>query len=219
MADVLPVVIGRLSSQPRPPRACPLQARYVTDTVSVLALCLGLAFLPLAGEEAASASGPCGQTGRGGGGGGGEGEGEGRGRSHRDEDHLRDGVPGRGTGSAGPARGAAPPRSGRVPPARTPFWLLLALFLARSFSSLRTPDGITSTQAARSYIATARIAVAKAPPDALIVDGPTPAFIMDPYLFYPTGYTSRVIGAIARGYPAKHLAWTTSPPGGIAPGP
>jgi hypothetical protein len=25
-----------------------------------------------------------------------------------------------------------------------------------------------------------------------------------------------VIGAIARGYPAKHLAWTTSPPGGIA---
>ena len=48
------------------------------------------------------------------------------------------------------------------------------------------------------------------------MDGPTPAFIIDPYLFYPSGYTSRVIGAIARGYPAKHLTWTTSPRGSIA---
>ena len=49
VADVFPVVIGRLGvSQPA---LLGLQARYVTDAVSVLALCLGLAFLPLAGEE------------------------------------------------------------------------------------------------------------------------------------------------------------------------
>ena len=49
MADVLPVVIGYMGSVLF--RLLGLQARYVTDAVSVLALCLGLAFLPLAGEE------------------------------------------------------------------------------------------------------------------------------------------------------------------------
>ena len=48
-ADVLPVVIGRLGSAD--PRVLGLQARYVTDVAAVLALCLALAFLPLAGQE------------------------------------------------------------------------------------------------------------------------------------------------------------------------
>ena len=48
-ADVLPVVIGRLGSSN--PSVLGLQPRYVTDVAAVLALCLGLAFLPLAGQE------------------------------------------------------------------------------------------------------------------------------------------------------------------------
>jgi hypothetical protein len=220
VADVFPVVIGRLGVSA--PGLLGLQARYVTDAVSVLALCLGLAFLPLAGEEngyrfrlpARAVPGdrealddeghqePLDDEGHE--------EALGDEEASRDEEAPGDAAP----GGAAP-RSPVPVLRPVTPAARNATLLLLAVFLAGSFWSLQALDGVTSTQAARSYIATARIAVAKAPRDALIVDGPTPAFIMDPYLFYPTGYTSRVIGAIARGYPAKHLAWTTSPHGSI----
>ncbi|MGH3068206.1 MAG: hypothetical protein ACRDND_03495 [Streptosporangiaceae bacterium] len=207
VADVFPVVIGRLGvSQPG---LLGLQARYVTDAVSVLALCLGLAFLPLAGEEGGyrfrlpARAAP----------GAGEVPGD-----EDDEDVPGDGEASRDEEPPGHEAQESPVPVLRPvgPAARNAILVLLAVFLAGSFWSLQALEGITSTQAARSYIATARIAVAKAPRDALIVDGPTPAFIMDPYLFYPTGYTSRVIGALARAYPAKHLTWTTSPHGGIA---
>jgi hypothetical protein len=231
VADVFPVVIGRLGvSQPA---LLGLQARYVTDAVSVLALCLGLAFLPLAGEEGgyrfrlAARAAPDDRTAPDAGAAAGA---EAASGDEDDEDDEDDEGP---PGDEEPSRDEEPWRDEEVPSdeapgspvpvlrpvapaARNAILVLLALFLAGSFWSLQALDGITSTQAARSYIGTARIAVAKAPPGALIVDGPTPAFIMDPYLFYPTGYTSRVIGAIARGYPAKHLTWTTSPHGDIA---
>ena len=48
-ADIAPVVIGRLGATPAPLLA--VQARYLSDVPPVLALCLGLAFLPLAGEQ------------------------------------------------------------------------------------------------------------------------------------------------------------------------
>ena len=74
-----------------------------------------------------------------------------------------------------------------TPAARSAILVLLAVFLAGSFWSLQALDGITSTQAARSYIATARIAVAKAPPGALIVDGPTPRSSWIPTSSIPAG--------------------------------
>lgn len=215
-ADVIPVVIGRLGAEQ--PALLGLQARYVTDAVSVLALCLGFAFLPLAGDEGgyrfrrpAWASPGAGTPASGTPGISAPGAGT-PGTAGAPDDRAPDdgGVPDDGTpGTAAPVLRPLPPA------ARNATLVLLALFLAGSFWSLQALEGITNTRAARSYIATARIAVAKAPRGALIVDGPTPAFIMDPYLFYLTGYTSRVIGAMARAYPAKHLTWTTSPHGGI----
>jgi hypothetical protein len=240
-ADVIPVVIGRLGAEQ--PGLLGLQARYVTDAVSVLALCLGFAFLPLAGDEGgyrfrrpawaspgtgtpasgtpasgtpasgmpASGTPASGMPASGTSGTGAPGAGT----------PGTAGAPDAGTpGDGGVPDDGAPGSAARVPrplppAARNATLVLLALFLAGSFWSLQALEGITNTRAARSYIATARIAVAKAPRGALIVDGPTPAFIMDPYLFYLTGYTSRVIGAMARAYPAKHLTWTTSPHGGI----
>jgi len=215
-ADVIPVVIGRLGAEQ--PALLGLQARYVTDAVSVLALCLGFAFLPLAGDEGGyrfrrpawaspgagtPASGTPGISAPGAGTPGTAGAPD-------------DGAPDDGGVPDDEAPGSAAPVLRPLPPAaRNVTLVLLALFLAGSFWSLQALEGITNTRAARSYIATARIAVAKAPRGALIVDGPTPAFIMDPYLFYLTGYTSRVIGAMARAYTAKHLTWTTSPRGGI----
>jgi len=65
---------------------------------------------------------------------------------------------------------------------------------------------VTASQAAatRSYIATARLASATAPRGTVIVDGPTPATVMNSASFRPAGYTSRVIGAM--GGPARATA-------------
>jgi hypothetical protein len=91
--------------------------------------------------------------------------------------------------------------------------VLLAVFLAGSFWSLQSMEGITHTEAARSYIATARVAVAQAPHGAVIVDAPTPNMIMYAGFFYPWGNTSQVIGAMAREDPARQLSWVRSPLG------
>ena len=48
-ADFVPVIIGRLGGYPG--SLLGAQTRYLTDAIGVLALCAGLALLPLAGEE------------------------------------------------------------------------------------------------------------------------------------------------------------------------
>jgi hypothetical protein len=48
-ADVTPVVLGRV--EVLNPGVLALQTRYVDDAVPILAICLGLAFLPLAGQQ------------------------------------------------------------------------------------------------------------------------------------------------------------------------
>ena len=111
---------------------------------------------------------------------------------------------------AGPA--LAPGRPGRIATAA-----VLAVFLAGSFWSLQSLTGLTDTRASRSYIATARAAVAKAPRGTLVADGPTLPAVMDPLLFLSTGNTSRVVGALARGPLAGRLTWL-NPPQGVVPG-
>ncbi len=156
-ADIVPVVLGRLGTLPASLEAA--QTRYLTDAVPVLALCIGLAFLPVTGEPSA----------------------------------IRF----------------------RLPSARPAVLLALGVYLVGSYWSLQAFESLNSAaaQAARSYIATARAAVADAPRGTLIVDGPTPASVMDPGVFGPFGNTSMVVGAIARSEPARHLSWTGSPRG------
>jgi len=105
----------------------------------------------------------------------------------------------------------------RLPAARSAVLLTLGVFLVGSFWSLQAFESLNraAATAARSYIATARVAVADAPRGTLIVDGPTPASVMNPGIFGPFGYTSLVVGAIARGEPARHLSWTASPRGAV----
>jgi len=52
LADILPVAIGRLNTLDAP--VLGLETRYVADAMPVLAVCLGLAFLPLAGQRPGS---------------------------------------------------------------------------------------------------------------------------------------------------------------------
>ena len=55
-ADVAPVVVGRIAEMT--PGVLALQTRYVADAVPVLAICVGLAFLPLAGQPDTSRKRP-----------------------------------------------------------------------------------------------------------------------------------------------------------------
>ncbi|HEY9243251.1 MAG TPA: hypothetical protein VIP48_14790 [Streptosporangiaceae bacterium] len=159
VADILPIVLGRMGQLPA--SLLGTEARYLEDAVPVLALCAGLAFLPLADEQGA----------------------------------IRF----------------------RLPAARPAVAVLLSVCVIGSFWSLQSFEtgNVVPAAAARSYIVTAQAAVAGAPRGALIVDGPTPASVMAPIIFGSSGYTSRVIGAIARGEPAKHLAWTAVPRGAV----
>jgi len=162
-ADLVPVVFGRL--QVFPATLLGVQTRYVTDATGVLALCVGLAFLPVTGEQHAY--------------------------------RLRAGTLGV-----------------RVH-VRAVLAVLAGLFLAGAAISQQQLESVTaaSVTAARSYIATMRVAVTRAPHGATIVAGATPAFIMDPGLFWLQGYTSKVAGPIAQTEPSRQLTFTATPLG------
>jgi hypothetical protein len=187
-ADIVPVVLGRLGDQPA--ALLGAQTRYLTDALPVLALCVGLGFLPLAGERDAY-------------------------RFRRPAaPEVQAGTAGRAADPA-VAAGQAAPAERALRYGRAAALLVLAAFFAGSFWSLQALESVTAPAAARSYIATARAAVAGAPRGTLVVDAATPGLIMDPSLFWRQGYTSQVIGPIARDHPASRLSWTLSPRGTI----
>lgn len=162
-ADLFPIAFGRL--QVFPATLLGVQTRYVTDATGILALCVGLAFLPVAGEQ--------------------------------DAYRLRAGTMGV-----------------RVH-VRAVLAVLACAFLVGAAVSEQELESVTaaSVTAARSYIATMRVAVTHAPHGATIVTGATPAFIMDPGLFWLQGYTSKVAGPIAQTEPPRQLTFTAAPHG------
>jgi hypothetical protein len=142
-ADVMPAAIGgfRLYA-----RALGAETGYLADATGVLALCLGLAFLP-AGEAVRET-----------------------------------------------------PRAVRV--------LAMAgfcCFVAGTVVSLQAFVSVSDAGAIRSYLATARLAVADVPHGTLILDGPTPATVLDPGFFPGAAATELLIGPLAR---RGALTWT-----------
>jgi hypothetical protein len=190
LADIVPVILGRMGTQPG--SLLGTQTRYLTDAMPILALCVGLAFLPVAGEQHAY-----------------------RFRFQETAETAEAADPAART----VLEATAVPVLQTVPVARR--WarvaagLLLGAFLVGSFVSLQGLESVTKPAAVRDYIETAQIAVAHAPTGTLIVNASVPATVMDPAYFWRQGYTSQVIGAIARGEPARHLNWTLSPRGVI----
>jgi hypothetical protein len=153
---VVPLVVGRVGLGVSP-SILGDDLHYLADSLPILAVCLGLAFWPITGEE----------------------------NAYR----------------AKPARW--------VP--RTSAAALLAVFLAGSSWSYDTYEHATSTAAGKSYIATAREAVATAPKDAEIVATPVPPFVETYVWFGRYAYTDQVIGAL--GTSAQRLRWTDAPSG------
>jgi hypothetical protein len=73
-------------------------------------------------------------------------------------------------------------------------------FAAGAIASQQAFASATMAAAARSYVATARAALAHAPRGTVIVDGATPGSVMNPAFFPPgTAHTAQVIGPLVAG--------------------
>jgi hypothetical protein len=73
-------------------------------------------------------------------------------------------------------------------------------FAAGAIASQQAFASATMAAAPRSYVATARAALAHAPRGAVVVDGATPGSVMDPAFFPPgTADTAQVIGPVVSG--------------------
>jgi hypothetical protein len=158
VADLLPVVFSRLTELPAARLGADLH--YVADSAPVLALCVGLAFWPVIGEEQ-------------------------------------------------PYRVA---RQASLPVVVTSLTLVAAV-AAGSFWSGAAYLSQTSSTMTRSYIAHARLALARAPTGTVIVTGLTPATVMFARFLGTAAQTSRVLGPLIP--QASGIRFTTAPAGVI----
>ncbi|MEU6778206.1 hypothetical protein ABZ912_03310 [Nonomuraea angiospora] len=146
LADVVPVLIGRVEQLG--PDLGGYELRYISSTSMVLALVIGLAFIPLRDEE---------------------------------RPWLR------------PA-----PRLRLV-------WVpLAAVVAAGSIWSVTAYGRLPLGQQVKSYVETARVALKRTPPGAVIVDTYVPAKVVVATFFYQYALTSKVLGPIA----AHPVTWT-----------
>ncbi len=158
LADFGPVAISRLTEIPA--TALGADLHYLADSAPVLAICVALAFWPVAGEQDASR--------------------------------------------------AVRPRS--IPLAAGAF-VLTGSFLTGSLWSGASYLNQTSSAKTRSYIATARTALARAKPGTVIVSGFTPPYVMYGKFLGQAAQTSRVLGPLAP--KAARIRFITAPDGVI----
>jgi hypothetical protein len=159
--DMVPVLLGRGSLVPGP--ILGLTTRYVWDAVGILAICLGLAFLPMTDEPALRRPSPEQRT------------------------YLR-------TALAG---------------------VLTALVIGSVISLSSYPPDPTAA-AGKSYVATARIALADTPPGTVIVDEPVPPYVTGGIFFGPVGRASVMFASLITGQPGQRPRFIQQPDGTYA---
>jgi len=151
LTAVAPLVIGRVG-QGIDPQLLGADVHYLADSLPVLAICVGLAFWPVAGEEDAYRARPV--------------------------RRLR--------------------QAGTI--------AAMAVYLAGSLWSYKSYEAVTSTKTSRSYIATARAAVAEVPKGSVIVNSQVPQVV------FPFGaQTGYMLEPLTAAQPSRHLSWTTGP--------
>lgn len=158
LMDIVPVLAGRSSLVPA--TLLGLSARYVWDATGILVLCLGLAFLPLAG-------------------------------------------------STGPWRS---PRRLSRPEFAAATTLVAAIVVGSLWSFYDLPADSTAA-AARSYIATARLALGDAPRGTVIVDDPVPSDVTGGVFIGSVDDASSVLSPLLAGQSGRRPAFTTQPDG------
>lgn len=159
VVDILPVLLGRTSIVPGV--LLGMVTRYVWDTVGVLALCLGLAFLPLAGNRPVYRA------------------------------RVRIGWPVHALTAS----------------------VLTALVIG-SVWSFRAYGADPTAAQGRSYVATARIAVASVPSGTVIVDDPVPQYVMGGF-YGPVSEASSVLGPLVTGRSSGQPRFVSRPDGTI----
>jgi hypothetical protein len=160
VADIIPVEAGRVAFFGT---ILGFETRYVADAGPVLAICLALAIMPVAGEQHAYRPGI--------------------------PDSFRRGVVG------GFVAGA---------------------FVLGSLWSLVSFEDVTSSTAARSYVANARAAVAAAKPATTVLDSSAPNSVIDAGLFGRYGSVEQVLSPLTSQMPsAGRIRWLQRPVGTV----
>ena len=158
VVDIVPVLAGRSSLVSA--AVLGLSARYVWDATGILVLCLGLAFVPLAGAP-------------------------GQWRSRR--------------------------RLSR-PEFAAATTLVAAVVIGSLWSYYDLPTD-PAAAAARSYVATARLALAGAPSGTVIVDDPVPSDVTGAVPIGPAGQASSVLSPLLAGQSGPRPTFTEQPDG------
>jgi hypothetical protein len=158
IVDILPVLAGRSSFIPGVWLG--LSARYVWDAVAIMVLCLGLAFVPVAG----------------------------------------------GTGPWRSSRRLSRPEYAAATT------LIAAIVFGSLWSYYDYPPDPTAA-AARSYLATARLALADAPGGTVIVDEPVPPNVIGGVALGPVGQASTVLSPLLSGPQATRPRFVAQPDG------
>jgi hypothetical protein len=159
LADLGPVIISRVSAISA--TILGLDLHYLADAAPILALCVGLAFWPVAGEQQ-------------------------------------------------PYRGVTPSRRLLVPVS----CVVTGCFVASSIWVGNRYIEETSSATTHSYIATARVALARVQPGTVIVSAATPQKVMYNGYLGAAAQTSRVLGPLAPD--ASKIRFTTRPTGIIS---
>jgi hypothetical protein len=159
VSAIAPLVVGRIGIGSATVLGGDLH--YLDEALPVLAVCVGLAFLPLVGEE----------------------------NAYRGRPPLQLRLYGVGA--------------------------VVILFMVGSLWTYQSYAADTSSAPQRSYLATAREALAAVPKGSVIVSSPTPTDIEINALFGRFAYTSQLIGPLAQALPNQHLRFTDSPNGAI----
>lgn len=142
LADVVPIMIGRIEQLG--PDLAGYELRYVSSTAMIIAIFIGMAFIPLADEQ---------------------------------HPWLRPLPHPRITASVG--------------------GLLAGVFVVGSVWSATTYADRPLGKNVKAYVETGRLALKRAPKDAVIVDGHVPAGVVYGIFFYDYALASRVLGPIA----------------------
>jgi hypothetical protein len=159
-ADIIPVALGQRASF-LPGALTGHETRYVWDAVAVLAICVGLAFLPMVGEES-----------------------------------VRPQLLRRLT----------------TQHVRSVTACLVTALVIGSVWSFRDFKAVTTSAPGRSYIATARLALAEAPPGTVIVDDPVPQAAFGGLFVGPSSEASAVLAPLQHAQ-AVPPAFITQPHG------
>jgi hypothetical protein len=158
VVDFLPVLVGRGDLVPG--AILGLTTRYVWDALAILAICLGLAFLPMPGEPALRRLGPQVRT-----------------------------------------------------YARTALAGVLTAVVIGSAVSLSSYQPDPTAAQGKSFVATARIALAEAPPGSVIVDEPYPESVAGGVFFGSVGRESTLLAPLISGPPSQRPRFIEQPDG------